>query len=103
MCIICNISTGANSDLKPAEDYLNAFDQAVKAMKKAEKAMLECSKIVIEPEIKKHYDRIHKKMIKRRKVWTQLQAERETFTTQQNQNPGLLSYDKGMENVAASQ
>lgn len=74
MCIICNTNMNVSN---AANDYLIDYDRAVKHMKQAEAAMLECSKHAVTFEIAQRYKKVHKAMIKARKAWTALQQIRE--------------------------
>lgn len=87
MCIICNLPP---FDFAIADRFLNEFDRARDAMRSAEKAMLACAASARQGDVDKvytedgfglktaqRYDRIHKKMVRVRRLWAQIEAERE--------------------------
>lgn len=63
MCIICRCE-------KAGEEFLSEFDQAMYYLKKAEKALLDCSKI------DKAYDTRHKQLVKLRKELNRWNTEK---------------------------
>ena len=72
MCIGCNTN---HRDI--AYDYLGERYVALKHMKNTEKLILECSKIVNKPEVKKQYDKVHKMLVRIRKEWAKVDDIRE--------------------------
>ena len=74
MCIICECGTSDAS-----EEYLMSHEKTKLEMRKAAKAMLECSKVAITKEGRKSYDNTHKKMVKLIRDWNRIEQEREEF------------------------
>lgn len=79
MCIGCNTN---HRDV--AYDYLREICIAIEHMKKAEKFILECSKIAYKPEVRKQYDKVHKMLVKKRKEWAKVDEIRELKSYDQN-------------------
>lgn len=69
MCIICNSESGS--------DFLSDFENARKHISKSTETMLRCSQEATDPEVKKRYNRIHKKMVRLKRDWNKLEHERE--------------------------
>jgi hypothetical protein len=70
MCIICNCGDAGF-------DFLTDHGAAAGRMRAAKAKMLECSRIATEPEQRKRYDRMHKKMARLIREWNRIEQERE--------------------------
>ncbi|WP_020178102.1 hypothetical protein [Methylopila sp. M107] len=81
MCIICNLMVGSDqSGALLADAFLHKFDQSRKAMQAAAYQMLVCSKAAQNPDVKKQYDRTHKRMVALMRQWNSLEEFREAAT-----------------------
>lgn len=77
MCMICNISgPSPNAGFR----FLEAFEASQHWMKRAERAILQCSKEATTDTARWQYGRVHRKMVRLRRAWNTLEHQREVYT-----------------------
>jgi len=62
-------------------DFLYHFSNASKEMKKSEAALLKVMEDIQDPEVRKLYSAVHKKMVRIRKNWNRIEHERKVPST----------------------
>lgn len=74
MCIVCNCD---DPNHQHGSDFLTAFQQVQRYMKASAEAMLKCSKVAPEAEMRKGYDHTHKQIVRFMREWNKLEHSRE--------------------------
>jgi len=64
-------------DVDDAVNFLNAFEGSQAAMARAADALLKVSKLDMEPDQKRQYDHMHKRMKHIIREWNKIEHERE--------------------------
>jgi hypothetical protein len=77
MCIICN-TPPYNTE---ADSFLTHYSRSRSAMKASALLLKQCSAIALTPEVRKQYDKTHKKMVRLIREWNKLEQMRERATT----------------------
>ncbi len=97
MCIVCNVPARPESPYV-ALDFLEAFAESRKAMRKAAESMLAILSTDLDPGVRLRYDRTHKEMRRQIRSWNSLEESRESAP--KNGSSGLGS-SEGPTSVAA--
>lgn len=75
MCIICNVNSASGAFHAVA--YLDSFDEARSAMRKASDALLLTADHCANAEDRKRYRTIHKRLVRLRREWARIEHQRE--------------------------